>query len=138
MKVFTILSLFLILISCSRPGDNLQYLEGYWEIEKVKLASGAVKEYSVNLTIDYFHCEGNTKGYRKKVQPALDGTYITSDDAVHFLINNQRNDLVLTYEKEGNVWKEVIKKLEPDVLIIANHQNNTYFYKRFRNIQLPK
>ena len=74
-------------VGCTRTvsKEDLKRLNGYWEIEKVSLPDGTVKEYKVNPTIDYVQIDG-LKGFRKKVHPKLDGTYDASNDAELFVI----------------------------------------------------
>ena len=90
MRNLISLLLFLSFLACSEKisVSDLNYINGYWEIEKVKFPDGESKEYVVNLTIDYFEYN-NMKGFRKKVQPTFDGTYNTSSDAESFQINEK-------------------------------------------------
>ena len=80
MKKIILFLVFGLFLSCKQSisESDLQNLNGYWEIEKVELPDGDKKEYKVNETIDFFKIEAN-KGFRKKVMPQLDGTYLTND-----------------------------------------------------------
>ncbi|NND63012.1 MAG: hypothetical protein HKN48_07425, partial [Flavobacteriaceae bacterium] len=75
MRVLSLL-MFVILASCGQadPKVQLEFLDGYWEIEKVKLASGEEKEFSISTQIDFIEVTGDS-GVRKKVRPRFDGTY---------------------------------------------------------------
>ena len=65
---------------------DLPHLNGYWEIERVTFPDGSKKEYAVSTSIDYIEVK-NFKGFRKKVQPNFNGTYVTSNDAEMFTIS---------------------------------------------------
>jgi hypothetical protein len=134
-KSLGILLIVLTFFSCSNTIE-IEHLNGYWEIEKVKLANGETKEYTVNLTVDYFKVENNNSGYRKKVQPKFDGTYTTTNDAENFTINTDNKNTLLLYKNSLSEWQETITKLTTNKLVIVNTDNNTYFYKRYIPIDI--
>ena len=80
MKRILLLFFLVSVLSCQQKikETDISNLNGYWEIEKVELPDGDKKEYKVNETIDFFKIEAN-KGFRKKVMPQLDGSYLTND-----------------------------------------------------------
>jgi hypothetical protein len=104
-------------------------LNGYWEIEKVELPDGDKKEYKVNETIDFFKLEGN-KGFRKKVMPQLDGTYLTNDIQEDIVIVVKDGDATIQYKTTYASWNEEIIELTKDKLVIKNQQDFEYHYKR--------
>ena len=69
--VFTITSLLLLYSCQTNRIENLEDLNGYWEIEKVIFPDGNSKEYTFSQSIDYFMLENDSTGYRKKMQPQL-------------------------------------------------------------------
>ena len=85
MKKIFLLIVLTSMLSCKQKikEADISNLNGYWEIEKVDLPDGDKKEYKVNETIDFFKIE-NKKGFRKKVMPQLDGTYLTNDHICSF------------------------------------------------------
>jgi len=87
MKHLLYFSLIFIFLGCSNSvsKEDLQNLNGYWEIEKVVFPNGETKDFKVSTTIDYIETE-MSKGFRKKMQPKFDGTYTTSNDAELFTI----------------------------------------------------
>ncbi|WP_152378400.1 hypothetical protein [Flavobacterium haoranii] len=58
----------LALVSCVSKvkKEELQLLNGYWEIEEVKTQDGDKKTYKINEALDYFFINDSLKGFRKK------------------------------------------------------------------------
>jgi hypothetical protein len=127
--------LFLIVLgsvlSCKQKitDADILNLNGYWEIEKVELPDGDEKEYKVNETIDFFKIEGN-KGFRKKVMPQLDGTYLTNDIQEDVVVVLKDGDAVIQYKTTYASWNEEIIELTKDKLVVKNEQDLEYHYKR--------
>lgn len=127
--------LFLIVLgsvlSCKQniTDADISNLNGYWEIEKVELPDGDKKEYKVNETIDFFKIDGN-KGFRKKVMPQLDGTYLTNDIQEDIVIAVKDGDATIQYKTTYASWKEEIIELTKDKLVVKNEQDLEYHYKR--------
>lgn len=138
MKKCVLVLLFLGLLSCSSKEQikDLDQLTGYWEIEKAVFPSGAEKIYKSNTTIDFFHFDEN-QGYRKKVQPLLNGQYQTSDDAQKFqLIHLEDERMMLEYTNGGLNWQEQLMAVDSLQLILESEQNIRYIYKRYEAIAL--
>lgn len=108
---------------------DISNLNGYWEIEKVELPDGDKKEYKVNETIDFFKIEAN-KGFRKKVMPQLDGTYLTNDIQDDVTVVLKDGDASLQYKTTYASWNEEIIELTKDKLVVKNEQEIEYYYKR--------
>jgi len=72
----------LILLSCNKqdPKEQIQFIEGYWEIDKVEVSPDSTITYSINDNIDYFEVKGNS-GQRTKLRPQLDGSFKTTNSA---------------------------------------------------------
>ena len=122
---------FLVLVSCtpSLNDKDLSKLNGYWEIVKVEMPGGETKDYKVNSTIDYFEIS-NKKGFRQKVMPQLNGTYLTNNLKENIQISNNDGDFYLNYSTNFAQWKEEIIELKDSVLVLKNKQNLEYHYKR--------
>ena len=121
----------LVLFSCTKAvhkGD-LSKINGYWEIEKVILSDGEKKEYKINETIDYFEIKNNN-GFRKKVMPQLDGTYLTNNQSETITISQDKDDFFLNYTTAYGKWKEQILEISDDQLVLKNQQELEYHYKR--------
>ena len=130
--VFVVLFAF----SCTKPGvkDTLHHLSGYWEIKNVVFPDGSKKQYTVNQTIDYIMLNADTTGYRKKVQPRLDGTFLTTDHVEYFTIVTAKNELQMQYETALDQWRETIIDIDKNQLVVRNKNNFIYIYERFQSI----
>ncbi len=131
MKRILLLIVLVSALSCKQKitEADLSNLNGYWEIEKVELPDGDKKEYKVNETIDFFKIEAN-KGFRKKVMPQLDGTYLTNDIQEDVVVVIKDGDASLQYKTTYASWKEEIIELTKDRLVVKNQQEIEYYYKR--------
>jgi len=137
MKRFLITSLLILLASCNGKinQEDLIQLNGYWEIEKVILASGELKEYKINTTVDYIQIEKD-QGFRKKVYPKLDGSFDTTDDAKKFSVIDSSGVLLLSYENSLSSWKEQLLTLDKNSFSVKNEEEITYYYKKFIPINI--
>jgi hypothetical protein len=131
MKRILLLIVLVSVLSCKQKitETDISNLNGYWEIEKVELPDGDMKEYKVNETIDFFKIEAN-KGFRKKVMPQLDGTYLTNDIQEDVVVVIKDGDASLQYKTTYASWKEEIIELTKDKLVVKNQQEIEYYYKR--------
>ena len=131
MKRILLLIVLVSALSCKQKitEADLSNLNGYWEIEKVELPDGDKKEYKVNETIDFFKIEAN-KGFRKKVMPQLDGTYLTNDIQEDVVVVIKDGDASLQYKTTYASWKEEIIELTKAKLVVKNQQEIEYYYKR--------
>ena len=132
--LLTVPLLFLIACTSKISKSDLHYLNGYWEIEKVVFPQGDSKEYELNTTVDFFTLEGNS-GYRKKVQPKLDGSFTTSNDAELFSILEVKDRFYIHYKNSLSEWQEQIEKISDKNLTVVNEENIRYYYRRFQPIE---
>lgn len=130
-KVFSLALVALFFVSCKQQIDEkeLVKINGYWEIEKAEMPDGSKKEYKVNTTIDFFEIK-EMRGFRKKVMPQLDGTYLMNDLSETIEVVNQDGDIILNYATPYAKWKEEIIELTDDKLVIKNDQDIEYYYKK--------
>jgi len=138
MKKTAYLLFATLIISCAQKvsKEETQKLNGYWEIEKVLLADGSEKDYKVNLMYDFFKIGKDYKGFRKKVTPQLDGKYLADDTAEVIEITEKDNKIYLNYKTEYATWKEELKSISDDKMVILNQQNIEYHYKKATAINL--
>lgn len=131
MKKIILFLAFGFLSSCNQTFSeaDLKLLNGYWEIEKVVLPDGSKKEYKVNETLDYFKIVG-TKGFRQKVMPQIDGTYLTNQVQEEISIVLKEGVATLQYTTEFADWNEEIRVLTQEQLVVKNQQDLEYHYKR--------
>lgn len=132
------LGIFLILTSACKgiSEEQLSHLNGYWEIASVTTSQGSTREYTVSTTIDYIELTDSLKGYRKKVQPNFDGTYVTNDDAEYFSIEKLDKTYYMHYQNEMAEWQEVLEVVGENEFRTRNDSGNTYTYRRYQPINI--
>jgi hypothetical protein len=130
-KTITIFLLGILLVSCKQTitDKDVAKINGYWEIQKVELPQGGKKEYKVNETIDFFQIKDN-KGFRQKVMPQLDGTYLTNGIKETISISNKDDNYYINYSTNYGKWKEEIVEIKDSILVLKNEANLEYHYKR--------
>ncbi len=127
---FVIITLFgLIFYSCNEI-KNLQYINGYWEINSVMIEGKEIKNYPFSGTLDYFIIDEKNKGFRKKVKPKIDGSFEINMHEINFEIEMKKNEIYLVYGKGKNFVESVIK-LDSTKMILKNMDGYVYEYKRF-------
>ena len=132
MKKCVTVVLTLILWSCGqqvKPTD-LAKVNGYWEIEKVTLPDGTEKEYTISEIIDRFELK-NSKGFRQKVRPQFDGTYISAGGPEKIESAFENRHAFLKYTTDYASWKEEVVEISPEKLVLKNEQDVEYHYKKF-------
>lgn len=136
MKTALFLISILLLYACDTqdPNAQIEYLDGYWTIERVRLANGTEKEFSLSTTVDFIEVNGNS-GLRKKMQPKLDGSFITSDKAETFQLKIENDSLRMYYTTPYDSWKETVLIAKDSSLVVVNRDGNSYFYKRFKKFE---
>jgi len=136
MKRILIIIITLLNLSCSKnPESYIEHLNGYWEIEKVILASGEEHTYSYNEFVDYFSVPDSLKGFRKKLKPLPNGTFETTKDSEQFTLKVENDSLNIYYKTEFSSWKETILKASNDELKIINTVKNIYIYKPYKPLK---
>lgn len=137
MRYTTLLILTFLIASCEQKpaAADLPLLNGYWEIKKVVFPDSSSKEYNISTTIDYIYFE-ESEGYRKKVQPKLDGTFTTSNDAEYFKIDLKNDTFIMRYDNTLSQWEERITKLNKDQLVLVNSEGIAYHYSKFESISI--
>lgn len=131
-----ILLIALQTVMCSEPNTpQIEHLNGYWEISRVELADGTVKEFSISTTVDFIEIK-DTLGIRTKVNPQLDGTFITADDFETFRFTSEGDLLQLHYATEFNTWSETILTTTDSTFSALNKDQKIYHYKRFKPFNL--
>ena len=139
MQKWLTLLLFICFHACSEriSESDLNYINGYWEIQEVKFPNGKTKEYDINMTIDYFEFD-KMQGFRKKMQPTLKGTFLTSDDALPMKVLWRDQRLFLSFQGEEVPWEEEVLKLQQDVLITRHANGLRYEYSRYEPLLIPE
>jgi hypothetical protein len=76
------------------------------------------------------------EGYRKKVQPLPDGSFITSDDAETFSLSSRDDAYIMLYNNEMSEWEEEIEQLTETLLVLKNNEQIRYIYRRYHPVIL--
>lgn len=132
------LSALLLLIACAEgpSAGDLGYLQGYWEIRQVVFPDGSSRRYEVNPAVEYLSWDGQT-GYRKKVQPTLEGRYLTSDDALPMQVLWREGRMFLVFSGEEDPWEEEVLELSSRALVTRHSNGLRYEYTRYEPIFPP-
>ncbi|MDN3594718.1 lipocalin family protein [Zunongwangia endophytica] len=133
--IFFVFSLFLLSCNKQDPKEQIQYLEGYWEIDKVKVSEDSTITYKVNQNVDYLEIEGKT-GQRTKVRPQMDGSFKTSNSAEKLELKIEEDSLRIYYKTPYDSWKETVLNASNDQLVIKNDQDKIYHYKKYTPISI--
>ncbi len=133
-----ILFISFLFISCQqkiKPSDISQ-INGYWEIEKVVFDQGKDKNYTINESYDYFQIGKNNSGFKKKVMPQLDGTFIVNDTFENVEVRFESGKVFLDYSTAYAKWTEEFIAISKDKLVLKNAENKEYHYKKAARINI--
>jgi hypothetical protein len=127
----------LFLASCQQkiPPEDINKLNGYWEIKKVVFKNGEDKEFKMNENFDFFEI-ANNKGIRRKVRPQFDGTFLFNEDYEKVKIRFENDRVFLDYSTDYAKWSEELISISDDEMLIKNDQNKEYEYKKAGPINL--
>lgn len=129
-----VLFAFIVLIcnSCQQPINeaDITKINGYWEIEKVVFDQGKDKNYTINESYDYFEIAKNNKGFRKKVIPQLEGTFLVNDTQENVKVRFANDKVFLDYSTPYAKWTEELVAISDDKLVCKNAENKEYHYKK--------
>lgn len=136
--LMVILGLFWLQVSCDNREYQVQWedLSGYWEIEKVVMPDGALRNYVINETVDFYQWN-NDQGIRKKVKPQLDGHFLTNEVTEVFYRKDSINKVFLQFENPYETRYEEVIHIKDSVLILQNTAQIQYHFKRFKPFNLP-
>ncbi|UUV21438.1 hypothetical protein [Paenimyroides aestuarii] len=136
-KILSFIVFATVLVSCSKPisAEQLQHLNGYWEISEAKTEEGDLKTFQSNNNVDYFQLNGD-KGTRSKIVPQLNGKAQSNGIQEQFVVIDSANATYLKYTTQFTKWTEKIDQLSKDQLVIINNNNVKYTYKRYTPIQI--
>ena len=78
----------------------------------------------------------NEYGHHAYVSLELDGKYLADDTAEAVEITEKDNKIYLNYKTDYATWKEELKSISDDKMVILNKQNIEYHYKKATAINL--
>lgn len=131
-NTFAILFLSFLFFSCQQTikPEDISKINGYWEIEKVVFDEGEDKEYVVNESYDYFQFDNNNKGFRKKVMPQLNGTFMVNDTYENATVRFEDDKVYLDYSTDYAKWSEELIAISDQELVLKNAEKKEYHYKK--------
>ncbi len=137
MPKYLVYSIIFVVISCSKPDPEsyIKHINGYWEIEKVITADGVEIHYNFNQSIDFFEIK-DSLGIRKKLQPQLSGSFITTKSNEIFRLEIENDSLRLYYKTPLDQWRETVVSAKEKQIILKNEAGNLYFYKPYKKMEL--
>ena len=127
----------LMVASCAKqnPAEQIDQLAGYWEITQVEFPDGNIKEFGISRTIDYITLDENS-GVRLKVDPRIDGTFITTGKAETFELKIENDQLLMYYKTPYDSWVETVISAKDSLLVVKNADDKIYTYKTFTKFEL--
>ncbi|MGW9686832.1 hypothetical protein [Flagellimonas sp. 2504JD1-5] len=140
MKKIVLFFAVLVLLGCKKElvsEEQLNYLNGYWEISEVTFPDGSEKKYTINPSIDFIQLE-NKQGFRKKLKPKFNGSYETSHDVELLKVVQGEAFFILQYSNEFSDWEETLTHLDSMSFSVRNNDGILYSYKRYEPITIPK
>lgn len=131
-NTFKILFLSFLFISCQQKikREDISKINGYWEIEKVVFDEGEDKQYVVNESYDYFQIDKNNKGFRKKVMPQLNGTFMVNDSQEDVKVRFKDDKVFFDYKTPYAKWSEELIAISDKELVFENAEKKEYHYKK--------
>jgi phage anti-repressor protein len=127
-----------LFISCQQKikPEDISKINGYWEIEKVVFDQGDDKEYGLNESYDYFQIDQNNKGFRKKVMPQLDGTFLVNDTYENVKIRFKDDKAFIDYATPYAKWSEELIAVSDKELVLKNAEKKEYHYKKAGSLNI--
>ena len=127
-----------LFVSCQQKikKEDIVKINGYWEIEKVVFEDGKNKDYTVNESYDYFEIGKNNSGFRKKVMPQLDGTFLVNDTQESLKIRLDEDKVFLDYDTSYAKWSEELIEITNDKMVFINSEKKEYHYKKATPINI--
>lgn len=133
---FLFVSLFFISCQQKIKPEDIANINGYWEIEKVGFDKGEDKQYGMNESYDYFEIGKNNDGFRKKVMPQLDGTFIVNDTYENIKIRFKEDKVYIEYATPYAKWTEELIAVTEDKLVFKNQDKKEYHYKKAQKLNI--
>jgi Lipocalin-like domain len=133
---FVLVSLFFVSCQQEIKPEDIAKITGYWEIEKVVFEDGEDKNYTVNESYDYFEIGKNNTGFRKKVMPQLDGSFIVNDTQESLEVRFDNDKVFLDYNTPYAKWSEQLIAISDDKMVFENKEKKQYHYKKATPINI--
>ncbi|WP_309607692.1 hypothetical protein [Flavobacterium sp.] len=126
-----ILLLFVIFSSCSQKIDvsKIDFINGYWQIQKVEDANGNEKEYKINEFYDYFEVKKNI-GFHKKVQWQPTNKFLVNDAQDNLKIIPKDDKVFLEFYSQFGKHKDELILLSKNEMILESKEKVKFYYDK--------
>ena len=126
---FCILLMILLLEDCSSSKKiQIEQLSGYWEIDFISQKGENFIPKGKTLLFDHYQLK-YPKGILNKVATKLNGTLMTSDDAISFNVEKINKNYYIRFKSTWDIWSRKICFLDSQSLILKNGERE-FHYKR--------
>ena len=134
-NLFYILIFALSLTGCQDPDprEQLDNINGYWEISEVEVSKDSVMQYGMSEYIDYIELNDSV-GFRKKLKPKIGGGYIEMNKAENIKARIEKGDLWLYYSTPFDEWKEEVIEAGEEQLVVKSEDGKIYHYQKYTPI----
>ncbi|MBL7472156.1 hypothetical protein [Robertkochia sediminum] len=130
------LILALTIMSCNQQPEQIAPIAGYWEIEKAESPDGETRNYKVNTSVDHYQLETDSTGFKTRLTPQFDGSFLTTGDREAFKVEKGKNGLKLHFTTPFSNHTETVILLKEQQLILTNEAGMRYTYKRYEKMNL--
>ena len=135
----TLLIIVLLAMGCkSKPEKQIEFIEGYWEIESVYMDNQMLRTFKINSLIEYFKINADLEGFRKKLKPNFNGRFETSKDILNFRIEIKNNVLFLNYIDNSTSYFEEVLLVNDKKLVLKNKFGLIYHYIPYELLDLSQ
>lgn len=117
--------------------ENVEMINGYWQIAKVETADGEEKDYPVNENYEYFDIK-NKSGFHKKVRWQPMGTFLVDDLQEKMTASVKDGQVVLDFSSDFGKHAEKIIQLTDSLLVLESQEGADFHYKKVNVNALPK
>ena len=130
---------FLIAFSCAEKVDidQIEKINGYWQITKVEPVEGERKEYKVNENYEYFELK-NKVGFHKKVRWQPMGTFLTDDLQEKMEAIEKGDKVQLKFSSKFGKHTEIVNQLSDSLLVLESENGSEFYYKKVNVNILPQ
>lgn len=119
-----------LVVSCDKNSiDDINHLNGYWEIDVVRAHGEEFVPKKPAPLVDYYQVVESNKGWKKKMAPQVMGEYQSSDAVVYFTLEQEGSQWLIHYRDNLSSWKEEIIILNDNTLVLFQEEKY-YHYKR--------
>ena len=129
----------LSVFSCTEKIDieNIEKINGYWQITKVETVDGEEKKYPVNENYEYFDIK-NKSGFHKKVRWQPMGTFLVDDLQEKMTASEKEDGVVLDFSSNFGKHTEKVVQLSDSLLVLESPEGADFHYKKVNVNTLPQ